>query len=92
MVAVLPQVDAIVIVGGDDDIIAVEMLDNAIILQRHDPAGVLVHTIVDNEDGMAPAQGRLHKYRWIELQYHTAEGLKTMPPERKKAALMDCLS
>jgi hypothetical protein len=41
------QVYAIGIIGSQNDIVAIEMLYNAAILERYDPTGILVHAVID---------------------------------------------
>jgi len=69
-IAMFAHVHVIGIIGGNDYVVTVEMLYYTIIDQGHHPAGVLMHAIVDQENGLAPAQGRVYHNRWVELVYH----------------------
>lgn len=60
MIGVMHQVHAIGKVGGENDVVAIKMLDHAILLQRHNPAGILVHAIVNYKKRVAAAQGCFH--------------------------------
>lgn len=66
----LDEVKAIRIVGRQDHIVAVEVLDNAVFLKGYYPAGVLMHPIIDDKDGLPSAEGRFYKYGWVELEDH----------------------
>lgn len=70
MVGVLAQVNPISIVHGQNDVVAVKMLYHAIFSQGNHPAGVLVDTIINDENSMATAQWSFHQYGRIQLKYH----------------------
>ncbi len=70
VVGVARQVHAVSEVGGKDNIVAVEMFNHAVFLQRHHPAGILVHAIVDNKNGLPAAKRRFHKHRRVQLKNH----------------------
>ena len=62
---IFSQVNTVGVVGGKNYIIAIEMFDYAVILQGYHPAGILVHTVINNKQGMAHAKRRINKYRGI---------------------------
>lgn len=70
MIGVSAQIHAIGKVGAHNDIVAVEVLYHAVFLQRHHPAGILMHAIIDDKDGHSAPQGRFYKYGRIQLKYH----------------------
>ena len=49
MVGVVRQVNAVDKGGIQDNVIAINMLYDAVLLQRHDPAGILVHAVINNK-------------------------------------------
>ena len=59
------QVDAIREVGRQDHIVAIEMLYHAVLLQRHHPAGVLMHAVINDKNGVATPQRRFYQKRRI---------------------------
>ncbi len=75
----MAEVKAIGIIRADDHIVAIEMLDDPAFFQRHHPAGILVHPVIDNEDGLSLSQRSIHKYGRVQLKYHTIMINKSMP-------------
>lgn len=75
----MTKVQAIGIIGADDHIIAIEMLDDPALFQRHHPAGILVHPVIDNENGLPLSQRSVYKYGRVQLKYHTNMINKSMP-------------
>lgn len=73
------EVQAIGIIGADDHIIAIEMLDDPAFFQRHHPARILVHPVIDNENGLPLSQRSIHKYGRVQLKYHTIMINKSVP-------------
>ena len=60
MIGIVHEVYPIRKIGREDDIVAIEMLNHTVPLQCHDPAGVLMHAVINNEKGMATAQRRFY--------------------------------
>ena len=71
MIGIVHQVYTVGKIGGQDDIVTIKMLDHAILLQRHNPAGILVHAIVNYKKRMAAAQRCFYQNRRVQLQDHS---------------------
>ena len=56
MVGIAGHIEVIGEVGGKNHIVAVEVFYNAVFFKRHYPATVLVHAVIDDENGVAAAK------------------------------------
>lgn len=61
------QVDGVGIVGGNNYVVAVKMFYNTVFLQRHHPAGILVHAIINYKNSMTAAKRRFYQYGGVQL-------------------------
>jgi hypothetical protein len=67
MIDIFHQIHPVRVIRGDYDIVAIKVLDDTAFRQGNHPAGILVHAIVYEKNGLSLPQRCFHKNRRVQL-------------------------